>query len=65
MDEAPKRKVRGPGKRPALFCTSIRISPEVMDYFNTHHPDDKQAKMRAVLADYVKAQTTKEPSDET
>lgn len=58
MDEAiaqqPKRKGRGPGKKPRLFCTSIRLSKEVMDYFNKYHPADKQAQMRAVLTEYVR-----------
>lgn len=53
----PKRKGRGPGKKPALFCTSLRLDKEVMEYFNTHHPYNKQAKMREILADYVKTQT--------
>jgi uncharacterized protein (DUF4415 family) len=48
-----KRKGRGPGKKPALFCTSIRLSKEVMDYFEAHHPGNKQAKMREILAAYV------------
>jgi uncharacterized protein (DUF4415 family) len=52
--EQPKRKGRGPGKKPALFCTSIRLSKEVMDYFNKYHPRDKQAQMRAVLTEYVR-----------
>lgn len=51
-----KRKGRGLGKKPALFCTSLRLPKEVMDYFNTHHPRTKQAKMREILADYVKQQ---------
>jgi uncharacterized protein (DUF4415 family) len=60
MDEVavkPKRKGRGPGKKPALFCTSIRLNKEVMDYFSQHHSKDKQAKMREVLTDYVRTQT--------
>lgn len=48
-----KRKGRGPGKKPALFCTSLRLPKEVMDYFNDHFPDSKQAKMREILTDYV------------
>ena len=51
-----KRKGRGPGKKPALFCTSIRLNKEVMDYFNDHHPGDKQAKMREILTEYVNSQ---------
>jgi hypothetical protein len=56
---------RGPGKRPALMCTSIRLSREVMEYFARHHPEDKQAAMRAVLTAYVQAQPTKETLDES
>lgn len=52
-----KRKGRGPGKKPALFNTSVRISREVMDYFDLHHPGNKQAKIREILTDYVKKQT--------
>jgi uncharacterized protein (DUF4415 family) len=61
MDEpevvVPKKKGRGPGKKPALFCTSIRLNREVMDYFSQHHSKDKQAKMREVLTEYVNKQT--------
>jgi hypothetical protein len=53
----PKRKGRGPGKKPALFCTSLRLPKEVMEYFNTYYPKTKQAKMREILTDYVQSQT--------
>jgi hypothetical protein len=52
-----KRRGRGVGKKPALFCTSLRVPKEVMDYFNTHHAYTKQAKMREILTEYVKTQT--------
>jgi len=52
----PKRKGRGPGKKPALICTSIRLSKEVMDYFDSNFPYTKQAKMREVLEEYVRGQ---------
>ena len=52
--EKPKKKGRGPGKKPALFSTSIRLSREVMDYFNKYHPHNKQAQMRAILTEYVR-----------
>jgi uncharacterized protein (DUF4415 family) len=51
-----KRRGRGAGKKPALFCTSLRVSKEVMEYFNQHFPHTKQAKMREILAEYVKQQ---------
>lgn len=56
----PKRKGRGPGKKPALFCTSLRLPKEVMEYFNTHYPETKQAKMREILTDYVQSVTNPE-----
>jgi uncharacterized protein (DUF4415 family) len=52
-----KRKGRGPGKKPALFNTSVRLSREVMDFFDLHYPNNKQAKIREVLTNYVKSQT--------
>lgn len=48
-----KRKGRGPGKKPALACTSLRLPVEVMEYFNTHYPHTKQAKMREILTEYI------------
>ena len=58
-DEKPKRKGRGVGKKPALFCTSLRLSQEVMEYFNTHYPHSKQAKIREILTEYVNQQKEK------
>jgi len=52
-----KRKGRGVGKKPALFCTSLRLPKHVMDYFNTNYTYTKQAKMREVLTEYVNNQT--------
>ena len=57
LKPAPKRKGRGPGKKPALAVTSLRLSREVMEYFNTHHPYNKQAKIREILTAYVQTQT--------
>lgn len=55
-EEIKKRKGRGPSKKPTLFNTSLRLSREVMDYFNTHHPYSKQAKIREILTEYVNSQ---------
>jgi len=55
-EEKPKRKGRGVGKKPALFCTSLRLSQEVMDYFNDHYPHSMQAKIREILTEYVNQQ---------
>jgi len=59
-----RRKGRGLGKKPALFCTSLRLPQEVMEYFNQHFPYTKQAKMREILADYVKQQGANNGSNE-
>lgn len=52
-----KRTARGLGKKPALFCTSLRLPKDVMEYFNTNFAYTKQAKMREILTDYVNQQT--------
>lgn len=54
LKEAPKKRTRGPGKKPALACTSIRLPRHVMEYFN--QMSNKQEKMREVLVAYVEAQ---------
>ena len=51
-----QKKGRGLGKKPALFCTSLRLPKDVMDYFNTNYAYTKQAKMREVLTEYVNNQ---------
>ncbi len=51
LKEPPKRKGRGPGKKPALMCTSIRLPKHVMEYFNAM--PNKQEKMREILVAYV------------
>lgn len=56
-----KRKGRGLGKKPALACTSLRLTQEVMNYFDTNYPMSKQAKMREVLTEYVNKQTGVKP----
>jgi uncharacterized protein (DUF4415 family) len=56
IEETIKRKGRGPSKKPTLFNTSLRLSREVMDYFNTNHPYSKQAKIREILTEYVNSQ---------
>lgn len=50
----PKRKGRGPGKKPALKATSIRLSQEVADFFDKHYPKNKQAVMRSVLLEFAR-----------
>jgi uncharacterized protein (DUF4415 family) len=56
-----KRKGRGLGKKPALACTSLRLTQEVMNYFDTNYPMSKQAKIREILTEYVNKQTGVKP----
>jgi len=53
MTEELKRKVRGKAKKPALMCTSIRLSVDTMAFFKSKYPHTMQAMMRQVLHDYV------------
>lgn len=54
LKPAPKRKGRGPGKKPTLLCTSIRLPRHVMEYFDAQ--PNKQEKMREVLVAHVEQQ---------
>lgn len=47
------RKGRGPGKKPALVCTSLRLPKYVLEYFENRYTLNKQAPMREVLVKYV------------
>lgn len=51
-----KRMTRGPGKKPTLIGTSLRLPREVVEYFDTHFAYTKQAKMREILTEYVSNQ---------
>lgn len=50
----PKRKGRGPGKRPTLVGTSIRLPRYVVEYFNQF--PNKQEVMRQVLTAYIESE---------
>lgn len=49
-----KRQGRGPGKKPTLVNTSLRLPREVVEYFETF--PNKQAKIREVLTEYLNSQ---------
>jgi uncharacterized protein (DUF4415 family) len=52
--DKPSRRGRGPGKKPPMTCTSLRLPKEVMDFFDQF--PSKQTRMREVLVDFVKRQ---------
>lgn len=51
--EVKKRRTRGKSKKPTLILTSIRLPKYVIDYFKHVHPNERHAKMRAALEEYV------------
>lgn len=57
-ENKPKRRGRGKGANPAKVCTSIRLEPEVLEYYRKNYPNDMQAVMRKVLKDHVEKATS-------
>ena len=49
-----KRRGRGPSKKPTLVHVSVRLTREVLEYFETF--PNKQAKIREVLTEYLTRQ---------
>jgi uncharacterized protein (DUF4415 family) len=47
------RGQRGPGKRPAMTLTNLRLRTDVLDFYKTH--PSYTAKMREVLTEYAEA----------
>jgi len=52
------RKGRGKSAIPAKVGTSIRLDPEVLEYYRTNYPNTMQAVMRKVLKDHVEKSTS-------
>lgn len=61
LEQPRVKRGRGPGKKPRMFCTSLRIDKTVLDYFKAF--PNPQVKMREVLTEYVNNQP--EPQGET
>jgi len=57
-ETTPKKKGRGKAVKPAMLCTSIRLEPEILEYYRQHHPNTMQAVMRKILKDYVEKNTS-------
>lgn len=52
------KKGRGPGKKPALICTSLRLPKEAIEFYKGF--ENQQVKMREVLVEYFIIHTRKE-----
>jgi hypothetical protein len=57
-----KKSGRGLGKKPALRHLSLRLPVEVHDFFDTHYPYKKQAKIREILTTFINKELTNEKS---
>jgi uncharacterized protein (DUF4415 family) len=55
-----KKTIRGEGRKVALVHLSLRIPQEVMDFFDQKYPYKKQAKMREILANFMKQELNNE-----
>ena len=56
MDEV-KKKGRGKGSKPALVYFPLRLDKYVVKYFDTNYPATRQAKIREVLANFIKEES--------
>lgn len=68
MSEVTPKKGRGKGAKPALVYFPLRLEKYVVDYFDEHYPATRQAKIREVLANFIKGEAnennvSKEPKD--
>ena len=63
MNDTPKKKGRGVGKKPSMQYVAVRVSREVYDFFNSF-PSRSKA-MRVALEQYVNEELNKEKQNET
>jgi hypothetical protein len=56
MSEVTTKKGRGKGAKPALVYFPLRLEKYVVDYFDEHYPATRQAKIREVLANFIKGE---------
>ena len=57
-ETTPKKKGRGKAVKPAMLCTSIRLEPQVLEYYRQNYPNTMQAVMRKILKDHVEKDTS-------
>jgi hypothetical protein len=55
-----KKHGRGLGKKPALTHLSLRLPVELHDFFDSHYPYKKQAKIREILTAFMNKELTNE-----
>jgi len=56
MSEVTPKRGRGKATKPALVYFPLRLEKYVVDYFDEHYPATRQAKIREVLANFIKGE---------
>jgi len=57
-----KKYGRGLGKKPALRHLSLRLPVELHEFFDSHYPYKKQAKIREILTTFMNKELNNETS---
>lgn len=50
-----ERRYRGKGKKPAKRLISLRLEPDIYDYFESLPSSNMQAKLRNALREYIQS----------
>jgi hypothetical protein len=56
MSEVTPKRGRGKATKPALVYFPLRLDKYVVDYFDEHYSATRQAKIREVLANFIKGE---------
>jgi hypothetical protein len=56
MSEVTPKKGRGKATKPALVYFPLRLDKYVVEFFDEHYPATRQAKIREVLANFIKGE---------
>jgi hypothetical protein len=56
MSEVTPKKGRGKATKPALVYFPLRLDKYVVEFFDEHYPATRQAKIRDVLANFIKGE---------
>lgn len=59
-----KRRGRGKAVKPAMLYFPLRVEKYVVDFFDEHYPATRQAKIREVLANFIKGEVNENTKQE-
>lgn len=59
MIEEVKKRVRGKGKKPAKVLISLRLDPDVFEFFDNIPTPNLQLKIRNALREYISIKESK------